>query len=342
MSRDYDRSHTDEEAVRHEAVAAQTEVRGGASEFLLVGTGFAMLVTGVALAVLPTVMPTYGWMVHSLAARGVTSSPMLVGSFVLWGVWLAARASRSRARFVQEAASSTSPSIDKLASEIAHLGDGLQGLRIEFVYLKDALQSQQPAPANDAPADAMYRLAASLDQLGARVEGRLHASHSELHQALQGVAATIEALKAASLAAPTVVVEATDHQGVEYAPHGEHAHDASTNGARLGLLDMLDDLGRLLPRKATSHVVRPPAETDPFGQVQDEGWKHTPSIPGPLPTGREEIRAAGPGELLAGGRVHPSMDHDEEPLGDKLAELRDLLADERIREALASLERLRQ
>jgi hypothetical protein len=341
MSRDHERSQTDEEAVRHDDVAPHAHVRGGGSEFLLVATGFAMLLVGAAIAVLPTVMPENAWMVRSLAAKGITSAPLLVGSFVLWGLCLNSRSSRSRAQSVQDAAFSTSPAIDTLAAEVAHLGDGLQGLRIEFVYLKDALQSQQDhnqsTPANDAPGDAMYRLAASLDQLGARVEGRLHASHNELHQALQGVASTIEALKIAA-ATPPVVEAAVDHRPTEY-PHLEHAAEGSANGARLGLLDMLDDLGRLLPSKSTS--VARPVETDPFEEVQDEGWKHAASIPAPLPMGRDEIHLA-PGELLAGGRVHPTMEHDEEPLGEKLADLRNLLADARVREALASIERMRK
>jgi len=342
MSRDHERSQTEEEAGRHDAVVPYAHVRGGGSEFLLIAIGFAMLLAGAAIAVLPKVMPDSAWMVRSLAAKGITSAPLLVGSFVLWGLCLTSRSSRSRHQSVQDAALSTSPAIDKLAGEIAHLGDGLQGLRIEFVYLKDALQSQQDrnqqAPANDAPADAMYRLAASLDQLGARVEGRLHASHSELHQALQGVASTIEALKIAS-AAPPVLEAPVEHVPAEYPPI-EHAVEASANGARLGLLDMLDDLGRLLPRKAAP--VERHAETDPFEEVQDEGWKHAASIAGPLPMGREELHIAGAGELLAGGRVHPKMDLDEEPLGDKLADLRNLLADVRVREALASIERMRK
>jgi hypothetical protein len=342
MSRDHERSQTDEHAVRHHADAPHARVPGGSSEFLLVATGFAMLLVGVAIAILPTVMPGNAWMVRSLAAKGLTSAPMLVGSFVLWGLCLNSRSSRSRAQSVTDAALSTSPAIDNLAAEVAHLGDGLQGLRIEFVYLKDALQSQQDrnqsAPANDAAGDAMYRLAASLDQVGARIEGRLHASHGELSQALQGVASTIEALKLAS-ATPPVVEAPAEHHAVEY-PQIEHAAEGSANGARLGLLDMLDDLGRLLPHK--SAPVARPVETDPFELVQDEGWKHAISIPGALPAGREEIHLPAAGELLAGGRVHPTMEHDEEPLGDKLADLRDLLADARVREALASIERMRK
>ncbi len=120
--------------------------------------------------------------------------------------------------------------------------------------------------------------------------------------------------------------------------------DESARSTRLGLLDMLDDLGRILPRKTSPAVDRPSLppsiQTDPFEDVQDEGWEHAASIPGPMPTARtgDELRLPGAGELLGSG----SDSAADLSLGDKLAELRNLLADVRVREALASIERIRK
>jgi hypothetical protein len=372
MGREQDKSSSDEAVAGRENRTATTGTRGRFSEFLLLATGLAQFLTGAAMILVPSALPQYAWIVHSLARRGITGLPLYVGGVVLTGLWLSTRSNRARAMAVHETSASAAGTIEKLAGEVGHLGDGLQGLRIEFVYLKDALQTQsERAQTNtntnttqDNAGDGMFRLAASLDQLGARLEERLIGGHRELGQALQAVSTTVESLKVLSLqpkieVAPERPAETTRHVEV----HDDHARssvahdldvtddwddDESLRSTRLGLLDMLDDLGRILPQKTSPAVDRPSApptiQIDPFHEVQDEGWEHAAAIPGPMPTARsgDELRLAGAGELLGTGSGYASGSLEDLPLGDKLAELRNLLADVRVRKALASIERVRR
>jgi hypothetical protein len=372
MGRDQEKSSSDATVAGQENSTVQPETRGRFAEFLLLGTGLAQFLTGAALIIVPSALPQYAWIVHSLARRGVTGLPLYVGGVVLTGLWLSTRSNRTRAMAVRESAASAAGAIEKLAGEVGHLGDGLQGLRIEFVYLKDALQTQSERAqtntntSSDNAGDAMFRLAASLDQVGARLEERFNSSHRELGQALQSVSTTVESLKVLSLETKAQV-EAVKERPVETARKVElpddhlrssvvhdldvydgSDHDESARSTRLGLLDMLDDLGRILPRKTSPALDRPSApptiQADPFEEVQDEGWEHAASIPGPMPAARSggELRLAGAGELLGSGSDYAADSLDGLPLGDKLAELRNLLADVRVREALASIERIRK
>lgn len=367
MARDHEHSLTEAEDLRPEESTPTSNGQAGRAQRMLLTTGIALLLAAATLILVPTVLPQYGWIVRSLAARGVSSLPLYAGGVLLCGFWLSARTTRANFLATQETALASVPLIDKLVQEVAHLGDGLQGMRIEFVYLKDALQSHleraQMNVPSDTPADGMYRLAASLDQVGLRIEERLNANHLEIGQSLQAVSSTIESLRALDSNARIQreggndariddSLRGTDHEPIPsdtgHTPGTEGwDHDGAERRSRLGLLDMLDDLGRLLPRKTPPARERLSLQFDPFEDVQDEGWKHSASIPGPLPSDHsdhtgDELRFPGAGELLGSGFPNsPDSSHDE-TLGEKLAELQSLLADDLVREALVSIDRNRR
>jgi hypothetical protein len=352
MERDQERSGSEGEGARQPDSDRPAAGSGRSTELWLLGMGLSFFLSGAALVVLPTVSPGNGWVVRSLASRGVTSLPLYVSGVVLVGLWLATRANRMNAGS-QPVVESEDSTVQTLTEEVAHLGDGLQGLRIEFVYLKDAIQTQaQHAPESSGTdaSDAVYRMAASLDQLGLRVEERLLTNHREVGETLKGLSTALESVKAAAMA-PRVVIDRDDsydgandekiHAGSAHDEDHDSPHADEHNRARLGLLDMLDDLGRLLPRKVSVPLERPPMRIETFEGVQDEGWKQAGSVQAPLPSVRqgEELRLPGPANLLGSGSTPAEPAKDDPVLGDKLAELRSLLADQRVRDALASIER---
>ncbi len=341
-------------------VATDVPRRGGAETWLTVG-GVLMMLVGIALVVVPTFLPQYGWVVRSLAARGVTSLPFAIGGVLMCGIAFAGRSGRANLDVTASAISAareTSPAIAALAQQIATLGDGLQAIRIEFVYLKDALQSQfdrmqsTPQSQDSGAGDAVYRLAASLDQVGMRIEERFNAGHRELGESVRALATALETLRDehANLRttleevrerAPEAKVEPAEAEEELYAD-GWNPEDEDRS-ARLGLLDMLDDLGRLLPAKSPDVADEPALEPDPFTTAQDEGWKHSGSIPPALPRPRsEELRMADTKNLFGRSLPHSDPASSQGIVGEKLEELRDLLADERVRQALAALERTRR
>jgi hypothetical protein len=87
----------------------------------------------------------------------------------------------------------------QIVMDFSQTRSSMQELRVEFVYLKECVSNlgrdlpAQIATANESTTrDAMYRLAASLDQVGARLEQRIRSQHGtlestlqELHQSLQ-------------------------------------------------------------------------------------------------------------------------------------------------------------
>jgi len=359
MARDHQSSLTDDESLEREEFESRApETRGRPAERFVLLTAAGLALAGLALILVPTLAPQYGWAVQSLAKRGVTSLPLLVGGVILYGTWLSSRANRAYTKTIREGAPNPGPSIDKLAGEVAHLGDSLQGVRIEFVYLKDALQTlqerTQTTASNEVSADSMFRLAASLDQVGYRIEERVHANHQETTQALQAMASAIEALRSMGFGARHSAdgeARATAGRRTEYESDASGSTRDDGDGwkpdepgrrARLGLLDMLDDLGRVLPKKTSPALERPNVDLDAFDDARDEGWKEAGILPGPLPSSRPvDLSVQGPGVLLSSGFSKASGGSEEAPIGDKLTELRSLLADQRVRDALSSIERNR-
>jgi hypothetical protein len=159
-----------------------------------------MLGGAAALALVPRAVHATGPAVAELARLGVTW-PLLAG----FGVVIAAVATTARRTAtsapiqpVSEPESTTSLAQDPLArdiaGELARVRGSLHDLRVEFVYVKDALSRlQQTASQADAESDhdaeaAIFRLAASLDQLGGRIEHELSTQRTWLAGALEELA----------------------------------------------------------------------------------------------------------------------------------------------------------
>ena len=336
---------------------ARAEIRPGPSGGFLIGAGVTLLLAATVILLIPTLAPGQSWIVQSLAEHGFTSLPFFAAGTLFTGLWLAVRTSRTHSIAAQYAAMSNVPVIEALAENIGGIREVLHGVRIEFVYLKDAIQAQierqNAAPATDHHAEGMYRLAASLDQLGQRVEAQIGTSQRQVRDSLESVTSAIEVLRQERrdgrihLGAPeTASAEPATEEHPAHAGHGhsdgaDHAPHAGGEGAtsrgRLGVLDLLDDLGRMLPR--ITHDPEPKLIThEAFEGVQDEGWDRQDALAGPLPSLRPETakESASAGHLLAGEDAEEI--YDDLAIVRKLEELRSLLADSRVREALTTMD----
>lgn len=312
-------------------------VRTGPSGGFLIFAGAVLLLAGAAILVVPIASPAHAWIVRSLAGYGLTSAPLFGAGILFTGLWLTVRTSREHSIAAQVAALSAGPAIASLSEKLTDLRDGLQGLRIEFVYLKDLIQReierQTQAASADSSAEGMYRLAASLDQLGLHIEQRISSSQDEMRARLDNLASAIEIAQHEGR-------DGRIHLSGDSSPVGDPAAYSSAPRERLGVLDMLDDLGRLLPKKAPASSETPMITSDAFEGVQDEGWGRHAGPAAPLPSAlrladHEMGRA---GELLAGDDIHEPT--DDLAMIRKLEELRALLADSRVRDALTTLERV--
>jgi hypothetical protein len=369
-----EREHTHSEEAPREARGsmARAEIRPGPSGGFLIGAGATLLLAATGILLIPTLAPGQSWIVQSLAERGFTSLPFFAAGTLFTGLWLAVRTSRAHSIAAQYAAMSNVPVIEALAENIGGIREVLHGVRIEFVYLKDAIQSQierqNAAPATDHHAEGMYRLAASLDQLGQRVEAQIGTTQRQVRESLESVTSAIEVLRHERHDG-RIHLGDPEPEGAEPAPHADHEHgghhhageaghespaggESLSSRGRLGVLDLLDDLGRMLPRKVThdpgtpliAKVTHDPGTAlithEAFEGVQDEGWDRQEALAGPLPSLRLEgaKESGSAGELLAGEDAEGI--YDDLAIVRKLEELRSLLADSRVREALTTMDQV--
>ena len=367
MPQDHEHMGRDENVMNRGKRKGSTPPARRGGEGLLIGAGLTLLLFGTATLLLPTVSPQHAWIVHRLAERGVATLPMFAAGVLVCGLWLAVRVSRDHSSAAQEAARSSAPVLESLNEEVVHLRDALQGLRIEFVYLKDNVQTVVERTAasenNDLQTHGIYRLAASLDQLGQRIEEHLGTNQREVLDTLGDLSTSIRMARLESRGEPIHLPPGTDEDAEDYRgfdPLGQDTivfrgddsedlgptgHDHGTTAfpderERLGVLDLLDDLGRLLPRGSTTTRAVDEITPDAFEGVQDEGWERHDSPTAPLPSARS-------GDLFgfetAGGLLSEGHQRDEaeRAVVRKLEELRALLADDRVREALTDMERVK-
>jgi hypothetical protein len=129
-------------------------------------------------------------------------------------------------------------------------------------------------------------------------------------------------------------------------PFGHIAESASGSGPsgreRLGVLDLLDDLGRMLPKSGVEEPASGLLGPNALENVGTDAWKLQDQVAGALPSVRfgEEFDLTSAGDLLAS--EHEESDSDELDVVRKLEELRSPLADSRVRDALTTLDRFEE
>ena len=247
-------------------------------------------------------------------------------------------------------------SLDRLARGQVELTTGQQQINgLVQALLQAQTEAREASEAGSADQEAIFRLAASLDQLGARVEQRMQAQYETFHKGLQKVGSEIvQAQKdlrslLATLPAPeTDTAQAWDEQvwdevkveasaadeaptkvwdrEAEQAPQQPFPTDLESTGFSLGVLDSIpDDVA----------VDQAPAAHEPV---------HRNLIRREAAAPRAALPAEGTHAPLAEGIVpeehrSPADRAAELDTSTKLTQLKDLLADDRLRAALEEMRR---
>ncbi len=289
----------------------------------------ALLAGAAVLALGPRTLPATSNAVAYLARNGLTW-PLLAG----FGLVIAAVATTVRRPRAEEAVPSAPPQPERepatplaqdplardIANELARVRGSLHDLRIEFVYVKDVLgRLQQTATHADSDSNrdseaAIFRLAASLDQLGGRIEHELSSQRAWLADVIenQPQRATVEPDALPRFADPyTQGFEGPAHEihlaggfiPAEDDMHVEVVLDEDASWMQgLGVLDEIDEPRGPLAQGRTS------------------------------PSGRPSSADALLGELEQAGSARAQLDA-------KMARLRDLLSDPAVQRALESQSR---
>ncbi len=160
---------------------------------LLAGVGGALCAYG------PQLLPAQAELFAHAASRGITSGALWCVAAVMFSLSVLARALGRNLEILAQS-DDNSLLIEQIVMDLSQTRTSMQELRVEFVYLKEHISNlgrdlpAQIATANESTTrDAMYRLAASLDQVGARLEQRIRTQHGTLEGTLQEVQQSLQA-----------------------------------------------------------------------------------------------------------------------------------------------------
>ena len=221
---------------------------------------------------------------------------------------------------------------------------------------QQALAAQQQAPSDGSEAqEAIFRLAASLDQLGARVEQRMQTQFETFQEGLEQVGEEIVAAQGdlrslfEQLPGSVVSGEAADPFS-EPLPAGEPPAEAPVEvPIEAPAVTAVEP-----PVETVSQVEEPAAampSTDPepvsslgvLDEIPDETSEPLPPLRagtiGPLPEGDDTLEEMAPGVIQKSDVHSPAERAMELDTQTKLTQLKDLLADDRLRSALEDMRR---
>lgn len=355
------RPHLDpEEEVDEEEAGVSPS--GAAYSALLVVAGCLALGVGAFLASSLVIAPELAWIADSLQRMGITSGAVLAGGVSLLGLSLVCKAI-ARAHRSLSGSMRSENGLSAVTDSQADLRDGLDKVQFELRVLHESTRQlleiaheQTLKRSSNHPDDAVLQLAASLDQLGARLEDRLETQHTGINERLGSLDGSLEETrrrltsfvedsrrngqaKNESPSAPAAgdkrrrpterpsrrprhepsEPEGDDdlHVLVTLEERDEEVHKAQRNAATsLGLLDELGDF---------SDLGGPPKDFSDLGGSPKEA-------PSPFSV---ESRGPSPDPLLQAQETREKP----EPSDAKLEQLKSLLADQGLRKALEDLRR---
>lgn len=238
-----------------------TRSHRGAGFLFLFGLALIALGAGFAFA------PHYSWQVTKIArqatALGMQNGALVVGGLVVLGLGLVARLSGGSApshdyRGELEALQSEYSMLnEQVSSKLAQLRTSLMQVHESVMAVSANQQAQQQvesvkAPGNDHSQDAIFRLAASLDQLHAHLDERVHAVDLQLRSGFEALLNASHDVRRhlgqGGVAATGFHPAATGFQPsarsqASVAPHASHAQGESQ--APVGGIDFFETMQKL-------------------------------------------------------------------------------------------------
>ena len=293
------------------ATASSQPTPAGSSSYFLFFVGLGLVAFGVGLIQPPSAVQHAEWIALKFSRLGVHGAPMIAAGMTIFCLGFVVRFQAKLGRALSSTNdTSNDHEFTRLAEEYAQLRGSLGNVQTELLANKHRQDSmlesiatftEQPQ-APDENSNAMFRLAASLDQLGARIEERLKHQASiydgrladittavvraqqEITEAVDNVELTV------SQPAQTIAHETNEcpseftgddfgfeeHEAPESAEEEFHVMvefeeevpeapaSAGAQDSPLGMLDSLDDFGGLVEPNAP--LPNPP-QTE-----QDNSW----------------------------------------------------------------------
>lgn len=227
---------------------------GAGSGLTLLGVGGALI--GAGLAWLPGRVSGLDPWIHKVVEAGATPGLVALVGIVVVAIGLALRKLTARIDRQSEAllsVESLGTRIDQVEIALAQVRGSLQELRIEAVYSKNSLASLVETLGEEANAEhrrgiqeSVFQLAASMDQMGARIDERISAQNDVFAQTLQGFHD--------SLLATTVRIDELHGRILTMTMSGTREIPAERPGS-LGVLDLIEDAPAPMPSRQSPRSI---------------------------------------------------------------------------------------
>jgi hypothetical protein len=200
-------------------------------------TGFALTLLGLALAAAPQLSWQLAKVTRAFASMGLDSGAFVASGLGLSGLGLVARV------LIQSQATAADAGL-RAALEALHAD--VHVLHVGQARLEQLAQ-RAPAPAAPSPMPqvnaeqlgALFRMAASLDQLGVKLQRGLKSEIAGLEERLGRTHGAAPSARASSESAQAAQAAASPSGS---APSGASARAAAAPAESLGVLDEIDDL----------------------------------------------------------------------------------------------------
>ena len=168
------------------------------TSMLLPLAGWLLLLGGLAITVGPKYVTELGWYAKQIARSGFSGEIMCLGGLVMIGLgWIASYQRGFTHTLLQPGMAESL--IEDLQTEVVAAQDLIRNLGgtqveqgVDLRYLKKALGEARNETRAADPKDAIFRLAASLDQLGARLDQRIGEATSVLQDANYELSSMVE------------------------------------------------------------------------------------------------------------------------------------------------------
>ena len=191
-----------QQAMPHSGRATRTAKKtpSGFSAFVLFTAGFAMSAIGATLVVQPSFIPHSDWIAQKLGELGVTGFPLCVGGVSVFCLGFVSRLiAQSTRALAQPEESNVENLIGQTVDDLSKVRNAMGNVQIELLAnksrqdsiiqsLMDLGRNKDDGEGDSAQANAMFRLAASLDQLGGRIDERLRGQSGELKTSMHEMA----------------------------------------------------------------------------------------------------------------------------------------------------------
>lgn len=292
--------------------------------------GTAALVSSAAMLAAGSFVPAATGWIQAAGKQGITAGSAALAGVVLLGIHAASRRSApaAAAPVIDDAPAASELVLEQVAADLAEARGALKDLRVDLVYLKDAIGSgkgqraskREAASGESSSQDGVFRVAASVDQLGSRIDARLRKQEDMTIDALAQIQRTMREtrMRLDELSQRIEAPQEPTQRTIAQAP--VHEFDADVAEIATGFEPSDDDL------HVTVELEDEAPELGILDRLDDTGALRTSPADAP----RIDAEAL---DLLQIGSSFERQRIDETEVAAKLDELRGLLSDPRVRAA---------